>query len=61
MVSRDADDPRVLMTLGLRYEPKEWLLIRPEVRYDSSQSHPAFSNDTRKSQLTLGFDVLVLS
>jgi hypothetical protein len=48
------------MTLGARYKPKDWLLIRPEVRYDWSQFHPAYSNDTRKSQLTLGFDVIVL-
>jgi hypothetical protein len=48
------------MTLGLRYKPKAWLMIRPEVRYDWSQFHPAYSNDTRKSQLTLGFDVLLL-
>ena len=48
------------MTLGLRYKPKDWLMIRPEVRYDWSQFHPAYSNDTRKSQLTLGLDVLLL-
>jgi hypothetical protein len=48
------------MTLGLRYKPEDWLLIRPELRYDWSQFLPAYSNDTRKSQLTLGFDVIVL-
>ena len=48
------------MTLGVRYKPREWLLIRPEIRYDWSQFHPAYSNDTRKSQLTMGFDVIVL-
>ena len=48
------------MTLGVRYKPKDWLLIRPEIRYDWSQFHPAYSNDTRKSQLTMGFDVIVL-
>jgi Putative beta-barrel porin-2, OmpL-like. bbp2 len=48
------------MTLGARYKPKDWLLIRPEVRYDWSQFHPAYSNDTRKSQLTLGFDITLL-
>jgi hypothetical protein len=47
------------MTLGARYKPKDWLLIRPEVRYDWSQFHPAYSNDTRKSQLTLAFDIIV--
>jgi hypothetical protein len=48
------------MTLGARYKPKDWLLIRPEVRYDWSQFHPAYSNDTRKSQLTLAIDCIVL-
>ena len=48
------------MTLGVRYKPRDWLLIRPEIRYDWSQFHPAYSNDTRKSQLTMGFDVTVL-
>src|SRR5262249_43679807 len=48
------------MTLGVRYKPRDWLLIRPEIRYDWSQFHPAYSNDTRKSQLTMGFDVIVL-
>jgi hypothetical protein len=48
------------ITLGLRYQPASWLLIRPEARYDWSQYHPAYDNDTRKSQFTLGFDVLIL-
>jgi hypothetical protein len=48
------------MTLALRYKPKNWLLIRPEARYDWSQFHRAYSNDTRKSQFTLGIDVLLL-
>jgi hypothetical protein len=48
------------MTLEVRYKPREWLFVRPEIRYDWSQFHPAYSNDTRKSQLTMGFDVIVL-
>jgi hypothetical protein len=47
-------------TLGLRYQPRDWLLIRPEARYDWSQYHPAYDNDTRKSQFTMAFDVLIL-
>jgi hypothetical protein len=47
-------------TLGARYRPKEWLLVRPEVRYDWAQFHRAYANDTRKSQFTLGFDILLL-
>jgi len=48
------------ITLGARYKPKNWIMIRPEARYDWSQFHPAYSNDTRKSQFTLGFDILFL-
>jgi hypothetical protein len=48
------------MTIGAQYKPRDWLLIRPEARYDWSQFHPAYSNDTRKSQFTLGIDVLIL-
>jgi hypothetical protein len=48
------------MTLGAQIKPYEWLWIRPEARYDWTQFHPAYSNDTRKSQLTLAFDVIVL-
>ena len=48
------------MTLGAQIKPYDWLWIRPEARYDWTQFHPAYSNDTRKSQLTLAFDVIVL-
>ncbi len=48
------------ITLGLRYKPKDWLLFRPEARFDWSQFHPAYSNDTRKSQVTLAFDVILM-
>jgi hypothetical protein len=48
------------MTVGVQIKPYQWLWIRPEARYDWSQFHPAYSNDTRKSQLTLAFDVIVL-
>jgi hypothetical protein len=48
------------MTLGAQYKPYEWLWIRPEARYDWSQFHPAYSGETRKSQLTLAFDVIFL-
>jgi hypothetical protein len=46
-------------TLGLVYKPKEWLWIRPEVRYDWSQFKPAFIDQTQKQQFTFGFDVIV--
>jgi hypothetical protein len=48
------------ITLGLRFKPKNWLLLRPEVRFDWSQFHPAYDNDTRKSQVTLAIDALIL-
>jgi hypothetical protein len=48
------------MTLGAIYKPNPNLWIRPEARYDWSQYHAAYSDGTRKSQLTLAFDVIVL-
>ena len=47
-------------TIGAQIKPHDWLWIRPEARYDWSQYHPAYSNDTRKSQLTLAVDVIFL-
>jgi len=47
-------------TIGAQIKPYDWLWIRPEARYDWSQFHPAYSNETRKSQLTLAFDVIFL-
>src|SRR5271157_718967 len=53
-------------TVGAQIKPYSWLWIRPEARYDWSQYHPAYSADrvtglpTRKSQLTLAFDVIFL-
>ena len=48
------------MTLGLIYKPQEWLWIRPEARYDWTQFHPIYTDGTRKEQLTLGFDVILV-
>lgn len=48
------------MTLGMIYKPKPYLWLRPEARYDWSQYHPAYTDNTRKSQFTLGFDVILL-
>ena len=48
------------VTLGFRYQPKPWLWIRPEARYDwVATSHP-YSDGTRSSQLTLAVDVIFL-
>ncbi len=46
-------------TLGLVYKPKEWLWIRPEVRYDWSQFKPAYIDQSQNKQFTFGFDVIV--
>jgi hypothetical protein len=48
------------ITLGLQTRPKPWLWFRPEARYDWSQFTHPFNDGTRKGQLTLAFDVIVL-
>lgn len=48
------------MTLGLIYKPIPHLWVRPEARYDWSQFHDAYTDNTRKSQFTYGFDVILL-
>ena len=47
-------------TLGLIYKPIPNVWIRPEARYDWTQYTPYYDNGTKKSQLTLGFDVILL-
>ena len=48
------------MTLGLIYKPKPYIWIRPEARYDWSQWIPVYNDNTRKSQLTLAVDAILL-
>ncbi len=48
------------MTVGAIYKPKDYIWIRPEIRYDWAQFGTPYSNDTRGSQFTLGFDVIFL-
>jgi hypothetical protein len=48
------------MTLGLIYKPCPNLWFRPEARYDWAQFTTPYSNGTRGSQFTLGFDVILL-
>jgi hypothetical protein len=48
------------MTLGLIYKPKDHIWIRPEIRYDWAQYTHPYSDGTRSSQLTMGFDVIFL-
>ena len=47
-------------TVGLIYKPKPYLWIRPEARYDFARSGHPYSDGTRNSQFTLGFDVILL-
>ncbi|WP_422931030.1 outer membrane beta-barrel protein [Singulisphaera sp. PoT] len=48
------------MTVGLIYKPKPWLWIRPEARYDWTQFTHPFYDGTKKSQLTLAVDAILL-
>jgi len=48
------------MTLGAIWKPNPNLWIRPEARYDWTQFHKAYNDNTRKSQLTLAFDIVLL-
>ncbi|MGC8643874.1 MAG: outer membrane beta-barrel protein, partial [Isosphaeraceae bacterium] len=48
------------ITLGLNIRPQPWLWVRPEARYDWAQFGHPYNDGTRSSQLTLGFDVILL-
>ena len=48
------------MTLGLIWKPKPYIWIRPEARYDWSQFTRPYIDGTKKSQLTLAVDVILL-
>lgn len=48
------------ITLGAIYKPKDYIWIRPEARYDWVPHGTPYSNGTRGSQFTLGFDVIFL-
>ena len=48
------------MTLGMIYKPRPYIWIRPEARYDWSQFVPVYFDNTKKSQLTLAVDAILL-
>jgi Putative beta-barrel porin-2, OmpL-like. bbp2 len=47
-------------TLGGIYKPKPYIWVRPEVRYDFTNGAKVYNDNTRSSQLTLGFDIILL-
>ncbi|MSV46002.1 MAG: outer membrane beta-barrel protein, partial [Actinobacteria bacterium] len=48
------------MTAGVNWEPRKWLMVRPEVRYDWSQAQiNPFDNGQRTNQFLLGFDMVI--
>jgi hypothetical protein len=47
-------------TLGFIWKPKPYIWVRPEARYDWSQFTSPFDGGTRKSQLTLAIDAILL-
>ena len=48
------------LTLGMNWKPLEWLMLRPELRYDSADSSlSAYAQGTRNNQLLLGADAVL--
>jgi hypothetical protein len=48
------------LTAGINWKPNNWLMIRPEVRYDWSHAQiPAFDSGKRTDQVLLGIDAVV--
>ncbi|ASF48033.1 porin [Methylovulum psychrotolerans] len=48
------------LTAGLNWQPKRWLMVRPEVRYDWSHAQlAAFDGGQRTDQVLLGIDAVV--
>ncbi|WP_169974722.1 outer membrane beta-barrel protein [Tautonia rosea] len=48
------------MTLGLNYKPRRWFWIRPEVRFDWSQTGTPYDDGRSGSQITLNVDAILL-
>ncbi len=48
------------VTGGVNWKPKNWLMIRPEVRYDWSEAQlDPFDGGTQNNQVVLGIDAVV--
>ncbi|WP_161602433.1 outer membrane beta-barrel protein [Tautonia marina] len=48
------------MTLGLNYKPRPWFWVRPEVRFDWSQTGTPYDDGQAGSQITLNVDAILL-
>jgi len=48
------------LTAGLNWKPKDWLMVRPEVRYDWSEAQIApFDGGHQTDQVLLGIDAVI--
>lgn len=48
------------LTVGVNWKPNNWLMLRPEVRYDWSQAQiDPFSGGSRSDQILLGIDAVI--
>lgn len=46
-------------TLGLRYEPTDWLILRPEIRRDFAEGARPYADGKKGSQSSLGLDAII--
>lgn len=47
-------------TTGLIYQPRRWLMIRPETRFDWAETTHPYNDGRSRSQFTFGFDTIIL-
>ena len=46
-------------TLGWNHNFTEWLLVRPEIRFDYTTGAKAYDNGTRRDQFTVSMDAII--